>query len=257
MTMLTNPESALQGMVGLTVKDAIYSNTPSIFKLSLFSKQKAEDLLMILIDDVVSFLNVGKTMDAPQAIETCKLILSDPETKNLKPEDFKICFNNAKKGIYGKQYDRVDGQVIFEWLRDYMAERMDLHESLAMLKHNLKEDYNDNLPPNPEGQKKVIETLKKVIDKPSTENVKTNRVKSERDAFIQKCFLDHYQLWLKKPYKPKIEPSKENGVITNNNPLSGSRYILIDVNGISKPVDELEYTEIKLKEWDLLKANQI
>jgi hypothetical protein len=41
----------------------------------------------------------------------------------LKPDDFVLFFNRAKKGNYGKAYDRMDGMVIFEWLEMFMQER--------------------------------------------------------------------------------------------------------------------------------------
>ena len=78
-------------------------------------------LLNILVVDVVGFFNIGKNMDAPQVIQTVELILE--EYPYFKPEDFKLCFNRAKKGQYGKLYDRLDGQVILDWLTVYDLER--------------------------------------------------------------------------------------------------------------------------------------
>ncbi len=60
-------------------------------------------------------------MGAEQVKQTVELIIED--YKHLKPEDFKACFNNAKKGHYGKLFDRLDGQIIMQWLCEYDNER--------------------------------------------------------------------------------------------------------------------------------------
>ena len=74
-----------------------------------------------IIIDVVMFFNVGKIMNDNQAAQTADLIIE--EYYFLKPDDFKLCFNRAKKGLYGKVYDRIDGAVILEWLGRYEKER--------------------------------------------------------------------------------------------------------------------------------------
>lgn len=61
-------------------------------------------------------------MNDIQAAQTADLIIE--EYYFLKPDDFKLCFTRAKKGYYGKVFDRIDGQVIFEWLNQYTNDRM-------------------------------------------------------------------------------------------------------------------------------------
>ena len=68
------------------------------------------------------FFNVGKMINDTQAAQTADLIID--EYYFLKPDDFKLCFTRAKKGYYGKVFDRIDGQVIFEWLNQYTNDRM-------------------------------------------------------------------------------------------------------------------------------------
>jgi hypothetical protein len=80
-------------------------------------------LLSLLLTDLVLFFNVGKIMSPAQIAQTVALILEDYDW--LCIEDLKVCFNNAKKGVYGKLYDRIDGQVILEWIDAYARERLD------------------------------------------------------------------------------------------------------------------------------------
>lgn len=61
-------------------------------------------------------------MGQEQLVQTIQLIIEDFYYFNI--EDFKLCFNNAKRGRYGKVYDRLDGNVIYEWLETYSKERV-------------------------------------------------------------------------------------------------------------------------------------
>lgn len=79
--------------------------------------------LTIAIVDLIEFFNVGKTMGEVQVVSTIRLIVDDFYYLNV--EDFKLCFNNAKRGRYGKVYDRIDGNTIYEWLNKYSTERIE------------------------------------------------------------------------------------------------------------------------------------
>lgn len=115
-------------------------------------KEKGEGyvkaLLTLLIIDTVDFLNLGKTMNNNQVMQTVNLILED--YWHYKADHFVMCFNKAKKGYFGKNYDRIDGQIIFTWLEqfdldfsaDVEAERR--NESKRHLKE-LSEPVNDEV----------------------------------------------------------------------------------------------------------------
>lgn len=87
-------------------------------------KEKGEGyvkaLLTLLIIDTVDFLNLGKTMSNNQVMQTVNLILED--YWHYKADHFVMCFNKAKKGYFGKNYDRIDGQIIFGWLEQFDLE---------------------------------------------------------------------------------------------------------------------------------------
>lgn len=55
-------------------------------------------------------------MSDGQIAITVNLILE--EYSLYKIDFFILCFNNAKKGKYGKAYNRIDGMIIFEWLSE-------------------------------------------------------------------------------------------------------------------------------------------
>lgn len=90
-----------------------------------------------LINGFLDTLNVGKTMDAAQVLECAKMILEDYAV--LKPDDFVLFFNKAKRGYYGKAYDRMDAHVIFEWLEQYLYDRTSEFESHRRNEHIQRE----------------------------------------------------------------------------------------------------------------------
>lgn len=105
-----------------TVNDVFQSPSCSIAVMNKnFGETKLRAFMAKIIIDVVMFFNVGKIMNDNQAAQTADLIIE--EYYFLKPDDFKLCFNRAKKGLYGKVYDRIDGAVILEWLGRYEKER--------------------------------------------------------------------------------------------------------------------------------------
>jgi hypothetical protein len=109
------------------IKDAIKSTSPSIAVMRReLGVQSVKLILFIWIADLVQFFNVGKTMNEQQVGITVDLVLK--RFFFLKPEDFKICFENAKSGNYGRLFDRLDGSIIIEWLSDYCSERINIFQ---------------------------------------------------------------------------------------------------------------------------------
>jgi hypothetical protein len=105
--------------------DVFNSPTCSLAKFKAeLGELKVKALLVWIIADFVQQFNVGKTMNDKQIGRVTELILD--EFYFLKPDDFKLCFNDVIKGKYGTSYDRVDAQVICNWLRQYVNERMEV-----------------------------------------------------------------------------------------------------------------------------------
>ena len=94
-----------------------------------FGETHLRGFMVKVLNDLVDFFNVGKSIGAVQVAQTVDLIID--EYYFFKPDDFKLCFNRAKKGLYGKVYDRIDGAVILEWLGRYEIYR----KAIGLLKH--------------------------------------------------------------------------------------------------------------------------
>lgn len=121
----TLPEPYYAALNPKTVNDALNSITPA---MAVIKKRYGEQFLFafltIAIVDLIEFFNVGKTMGEAQVVSTIRLLVDDFYYLNV--EDFKLCFNNAKRGKYGKVYDRIDGNTIYEWLNKYSTERVEV-----------------------------------------------------------------------------------------------------------------------------------
>ena len=222
-----------------SIQQAISSNSLSIHKIKVANPTAAALILEALISEVVLFFNVGKNMNEFQIKQTAILLLSELESKNMKPEDYRIMFNNAKTGKYGGQFDRLDGQMIFEWVRQYWHERSSIVANMNDVLHSeQKSGKYDKSDVNPEGQKKVAQILKdaKVLSESKSEIQKPiDKKVTERDIFIQKCFSDFELLYKKSPL-----------------PVPG-RFIMFNGRG----VDQIEYCGLRVKEYDNSTSNEV
>ena len=117
------PKSYYETLMPRTVDDALQSITPPLAVIrKKYGEQSLQAILVIILTDLIKFFNVGKTIGQEQLVQTIRLIIEDFYYFNI--EDFKLCFNNAKRGRYGKIYDRIDGNIIYEWLQKYSEERV-------------------------------------------------------------------------------------------------------------------------------------
>jgi hypothetical protein len=127
-----------------TCSDVFNSPTCSIVKYKKEEGEtKARALVAYMISDCIECFNVGKSMNDVQIARTADLIIE--EFYFLKPDDLKLCFNRAMLGKYGKTYDRVDTQVICDWLNQYNESRALEADSLSYQEHlQVKEKRNNN-----------------------------------------------------------------------------------------------------------------
>lgn len=95
-------------------------------------RNKAIAVMNLLLTDLTQFFSVGNSMKAEQILQTAEMIIDDCGIYKL--DDFKLCFDRAKKGRYGEVY-RIDGNVIFKWLNQYWEDRLNEAESLSIKEH--------------------------------------------------------------------------------------------------------------------------
>lgn len=93
-------------------------------------KKKILALLILMVKDFCSSLNVVRNMNEGQMIEAGAMLLD--ECGNFRMEDYLMMFQLAKRGELIKIYDRIDLQVISELMDSYWKRR-----------HRAAEDFFD------------------------------------------------------------------------------------------------------------------
>ena len=105
-----------------TVSDVFSSGMPAMATLKKKrGEATARAVLVLLVNDMLDFFNAGNDMNDTQVALTVDFILE--EYPYMQADDIALCFRNAMKGKYGKLYNRIDGQIIMGWLREYNRER--------------------------------------------------------------------------------------------------------------------------------------
>jgi hypothetical protein len=170
------------------ITDVLNDPNKCIGAIAIQDAETVKDLLIVMITDAVNYFNIGKNMNDNQIIQTVELVLDSYPM--FKLSDFKLCFNRAKSGRYGKVYDRIDGQIIFEWLGNYENER---EQEIVTLRQNQSQESKQELkaPPSDKFLAKLKETLSS-IEQQKKENAKRSDL---RGGNIQSG--DKYQEWIK------------------------------------------------------------
>lgn len=105
-----------------TVSDVFSSGMPALATLGRERGEAiARAVLVLIMNDMLDFFNAGNDMNDTQVALTVDLILE--EYPYMQADDITLCFRRAMKGKYGKLYNRIDGQIIMGWLREYNKER--------------------------------------------------------------------------------------------------------------------------------------
>jgi len=124
-------------------------------------------VLVGLILRTSSFFNITNNLTENQAIETAFMLIDKFSSETI--EDFVLMFKNAKSGKYGQLYNRLDGQIIIEWMFKYLEEKAEYRENIHQrIKTNSMKESNDITKlidvKKVESDKLVIDALKKAID---------------------------------------------------------------------------------------------
>lgn len=109
-----------RGLKTSSVSTMVASQTPTLAKIKReASETDARALIYIAVCEVCDFFNVGKNMNDTQVALTAELILE--RFWHLRLEEIKFCFRRAMASV--KLFDRLDGNIILDWLTAYDNER--------------------------------------------------------------------------------------------------------------------------------------
>lgn len=110
------------------ISTMVSSPSPTLDKIkNKASLADARSLVSLALCDLCDFFNVGKNMDDRQIAATADLIID--RFWYFKVEELKFCFRQAK--IKAKLYDRLDGNIIMQWLEDYDVERTNIAAEIS------------------------------------------------------------------------------------------------------------------------------
>jgi hypothetical protein len=99
--------------------EALPAPLPRIAEIEVATPGLPGTLVEAILDDLKDFLNIGKNINPQQAIQTANLIVEAFPTLTI--EHIAVVAHRAKTGYY-KVFDRLDGQVLCLWIRQYDEE---------------------------------------------------------------------------------------------------------------------------------------
>lgn len=118
MFLKKKPTEYFNSLQPKTVNDVFSSFSPSISEIGkIFGEAIVNANMVIWFNSFVSFFSTNGTMNDSQIAMTISLIRE--EYPHYKPDDLKLFFKMAMKGMFEKVYGRVDGEVIMRWLQEY------------------------------------------------------------------------------------------------------------------------------------------
>ena len=156
--------------------------------LSEIKKQKGEQValgvLVALMDECQQYFNLQQPMNPQQLMLTAELIME--EYYYLRVEEFRLCFRMAMKGEYGPVYNRIDGQIFFEWIRKYFSKRD------AVTNRMVKDQQSSNNIYEMFQHPQVVDAIQQAADKLKIEEAPVQEVKrSEVSSFEQQLMAEY------------------------------------------------------------------
>ena len=123
-------------------------------------------------------------MNAQQLLLTAELIIE--KYYYLRIEELRVCFRMAMKGEFGPVYNRIDGQVFFEWILKYMPIRGNVTTRM------LQEQQSNNNIYEMFQHPQVMEAMQQAADKLSIKEEPAREVKRENPPAIEIALMREY-----------------------------------------------------------------
>lgn len=156
--------------------------------LSELRKNKGEEVaigvLVALMDECQQYFNLQQPMNAQQLLLTAELIIE--KYYYLRIEELRVCFRMAMKGEFGPVYNRIDGQVFFEWILKYMPIRGNVTTRM------LQEQQSNNNIYDMFQHPQVMEAMQQAADKLSIKEEPAREVKRENPPAIEIALMREY-----------------------------------------------------------------
>ena len=163
----------------------VAKTSPTFAELRKNKSQQATIAVMVaMMDSCQQYFNLQQPMNAQQLALTAELMLED--YYYLRVDELQICFRMAMKGEFGPVYNRIDGQVFFEWLKKFMGKRQSVSERI-----NLEKQSNNNIYEMFQ-HPQIMEAMQQAADKLSIKEEPVREVKRENPPQIEIALMREY-----------------------------------------------------------------
>lgn len=126
-----SPKRYLDGLRPEKISDPRPPDAPSLSQIQRVNGfGNAVAVLTLAINEVKEWFNVKNNLTPDQAALTAELILDNPNFYDLTLGNIKACFRHQM--MNAKLYDRLDGNIIMQWLRDFKAEMASYCENVNL-----------------------------------------------------------------------------------------------------------------------------
>ena len=178
------PKLYLKAIVCKTFEDVFDSNQLTLEEVIQHGKNGQVRAFAIVSAAIISYLdyiNRRELMTDLQIAETAQLICE--EYGWLKVDDIALLIRMAKKNKFGKTFN-IDGQVIFGWIEEYVAQRK------ASLSKRMETEQKPKALPEPELSKEEIqaniERIERTLKNAALAMKPTKRVKPKEESVKDK-----------------------------------------------------------------------
>ena len=147
-------------------------------------QQAALTVLIAMMDECQQYFNLQQPMTPQQLMLTAELVME--EYYYLRIDEFKVCFRMAMKGEFGPVYNRIDGQIFFEWIRKFFSKRD------AVTTRMVKDQQSSNNIYEMFQHPQVMEAMQQAADKLSIKEEPAREVKRENPPAIEIALMREY-----------------------------------------------------------------
>jgi hypothetical protein len=148
------------------------------------NQQATVNIMVAMMDMCQQYFNLQQPMNAQQLALTAELMLED--YYYLRVDELQVCFRMAMKGEFGPVYNRIDGQIFFEWIRKFMTKRQAISERINLDKqstNNIYEMFQNH---------QVIEAIQQTADKLKIEEAPARESKRSEVSVFEQLLMAEY-----------------------------------------------------------------
>jgi hypothetical protein len=148
------------------------------------NQQATVNIMVAMMDMCQQYFNLQQPMNAQQLALTAELMLED--YYYLRVDELQLCFRMAMKGEFGPVYNRIDGQVFFEWIRKFMTKRQAISERINLEKQSSNNIYEMFQHPQ------VVDAIQQAADKLKIQEAPVQEAKRSNPPQIEIALMREY-----------------------------------------------------------------